>query len=205
MWFKGVHCIHFAIKFPTRSFHICLQSRSSKIPLRVPGLWRYRNRDVGYTRDCHGTLFFFPRWSLCFSVNKRGTQRAQTVLFRTASYFSLCYHPMIVTRRFSLTSSTIYSLFLSVQTFRGLPLRGRLAVPVFLPLKCSLHRVCPTRVVDNVLPATRPYFAHCDLWHEGRLLVALSLPKPIYDSNDIFKNFGIFIYEDIYYNTKSIL
>ena len=60
MWFKCVNCIHFATKFPIRSFHICLQSGSSKIPLRVPGLWRYRNRDVGYTRDCHGTLFFPP-------------------------------------------------------------------------------------------------------------------------------------------------
>jgi hypothetical protein len=167
-----------------RSFHICHQSRSSKIPLRLPGLSRYRNRDVGYTRDCHETLFSFP-WSLCFSVNKRRTQRAQTVLFITASYFSVCYHSMIVTRRFSLMSSTIYSLYLSVQAFRGLPLRGRSAVPVFLPTKCSLHRICPTRVVDNVLSAKRRYFAHGDVWHEGRLLVTLSLPKPRYDSNDI--------------------
>lgn len=160
MWFKCVHCIHFATKSPTRSFHICHQSRSSKIPLRLPGLSRYRNPDVGYTRDCHETLFFFPRWSLCFSVNERRTQRAQTVLFRTASYFSLCYRSMIVTRRFSLMSSTIYSLFLSVHAFRVLPLQRRSAVSVFLPLKCSLHRVCPTRVVDNVLPAKRTYFAH---------------------------------------------
>ena len=170
----------------------------------LPGLSRYRTHGVGYARYCHETVFFF-RWSLCFSVNKRGTQRAQTVLFRTASYFSLCYHPMIVTRRFSLMSSTIYSLFLSVQAFRGPPLRGRSAVPVFLPLKCSLRRVCPSRVVDNELPATRQYFAHWDLWHEGRRLVTLSLPKPIYDHKDIFKNSGIFIYEDIYYKTKSIL
>jgi len=29
MWFICVHCIHFATKSPTRSFHICLQSKRS--------------------------------------------------------------------------------------------------------------------------------------------------------------------------------
>jgi len=58
MWFKCVHCIHFTTKSPTRSFHICHQSRSSKIPLRLPVLSRYRNHDVGYTRDRHETLLF---------------------------------------------------------------------------------------------------------------------------------------------------
>ena len=88
------------------------------------------------------------RWPLWSSVNKRGTQRAQTFLYPKLSIISctaLCPNPSVraivstVTRLSSWMISSTLSLLRSVEAVRGRPLRGWSWMLVFPSLKRFTH------------------------------------------------------------------